>query len=301
MTLDNKNKSLIKKIAGILFPLIIMVLFLYFAFNNVDLAASVTLISEASLSWILIFILFFLLSHFLRAYRWQVIIHSVKSSTSITNMFGAVMVGYGVNCVIPRLGELYRALYLGRWENLSRSSMLGTIIVERVIDLLALGISVLISVLIYPGNLLNEISWLKSTLFFGFGGIFTLILFLFLIVRFKEKFYNGIIIFIGKLNQKIADKIAHIFHMLTEGFSTVKGFKNYFKVVLLTCIIMLLIRLRFIQWIYDAENGSISGSKFQYGMDSYDCKRLWNCYPYTGRNRLLPFYYNFCAGYCIRF
>ena len=51
------------------------------------------------------------------------------------------MVGYGVNCVTPKLGEVTRAVLLGKWEKLSRSSMFGTVILERVIDLISLGLS----------------------------------------------------------------------------------------------------------------------------------------------------------------
>ncbi len=93
------------------------------------------------------------------------------------------------------LGELYRGLFLGRWENISRSSMVGTIVLERVIDIIVLGFSVLISVAIYSGDLFKDVTWLKSTLYLGFFLIFLLVVFLYLLVKFKEKFYNIILEF----------------------------------------------------------------------------------------------------------
>jgi uncharacterized protein (TIRG00374 family) len=164
----------------------------------------------------------------------------VKKETSLVNLFGATMVGYGVNCVVPRLGELYRGLFLGKWENISRSSMVGTIVIERVIDIIVLGFSVLISVAIYSGDLFKDVVWLKSTLYLGFLIIFLLVVFLYLLVKFKEKFYNIILRYAGKISTKLADGLGRIFHLLTDGFASLKGRKNFISVILLSVAIMLL-------------------------------------------------------------
>ena len=217
----------IKKILSYVLPLILMLVFLFIAFDNIDLAEVWSILKEISLFWLFIYILVWLLSHLARAYRWKVIIQSVKKDTSLLNLFGATMVGYGVNCVVPRLGELYRGLFLGKWEEISRSSMVGTIVLERVIDIVILGFSVLISVIIYRGDLYSDITWLKSTLYIGFAMIIIMIIFLYLLVRFKEKFYNAILKLIGKASVKLADGLGRIFHLLTDGFSSIKGRKNY--------------------------------------------------------------------------
>jgi uncharacterized protein (TIRG00374 family) len=226
-----------------LLPLFLMVLFLYLAFKNIDFAKVTDILKTISVLWLLVYIFVWFLSHIARAYRWKVIIKSVKNNTSVLNLFGATMVGYGVNCVVPRLGELYRGLFLGKWEGISRSSMIGTIVLERVIDLLVLGFSVLLSVAIYSGNLLQEFAWLKSTLYLGFFVIFLMIIFLFLIVKFKSKFYDAIIKIVGKISTKVADALARIFHLLTDGFSSIKSAKNYMLVIILSALIMLLYAL----------------------------------------------------------
>ena len=129
-----------------------MFLFFYLAFKDVDFQSVFQILSQLSFSWVAVFLFAFFLSHFLRALRWKKMLDSTNPNTSILNLFGATMIGYGLNSIIPRLGELYRGFFAGKWENISRSAVLGTIIVERVIDILALGISVLISVLIYNGD-----------------------------------------------------------------------------------------------------------------------------------------------------
>lgn len=229
-----------KKILSYLLPFVLMVVFLYFAFRNVNFVDVVEIIKHISFFWYVVYLLVWFLSHLARAFRWRIIIHSVKEKTNITNLFGAIMVGYGVNCVIPRLGELYRGLFLGRWEDISRSSMVGTIVLERVIDILVLGFSVLISVAIFPGNLYQEVTWLQSTVYIGFILIFVLIAFLFALVKFKENFYNAILKIVGKFSGKIADGLGRIFHLLTDGFASLKGTRNFISVVLLSATIMFL-------------------------------------------------------------
>ncbi len=217
-----------------------MAVFLYLAFKDTDFSIVINILENISFGWYLVFLLVWLLSHLLRAYRWKIIIGSVKKDTSLLNLFGATMVGYGVNCVVPRLGELYRGLFLGKWEDISRTSMVGTVVIERVIDLLVLGISVMISIAIYSGNLYSEISWLRSTMYLGFAGILGLIVFLFLLVKFKEHFYNAILKFVGKFSTKIADGLGEAFHLLVDGFTSIEGTKNYLYIILLSFAIMLL-------------------------------------------------------------
>jgi len=233
----------VKSLAKYLLPLLLMLLFLYLAFNNIDFAKVLDILKTISISWLLLYIFVWFLSHVVRAYRWKSIIHSVKEDASMLNLFGATMVGYGVNCVVPRLGELYRGLFLGKWENISRSSMVGTIVLERVIDILVLGFSVLLSVVIYSGDLYAKVTWLKSTLYLGFFMIFLAILFLFLLVKFKEKFYNAILVVVGKISTKFADGLARIFHLLTDGFASIKDGKNFISVIFLSALIMFLYAL----------------------------------------------------------
>lgn len=239
MTSGNPTLHTIKKIAGYVFPFLLTGVFLYFAFRDVDLNKAFELISQISIPYLIIFLIVFYLSHYLRAVRWKIMISSVKKEVTIINAMGATMIGYGVNCVVPRLGELYRGLFLAKWEGISRTSMLGTIVVERIIDILALGVAILISVKIYSGDLYKDIDWLGSASIIGFVAIIFLIVFLYLTVRFKEKFYNAIVRFIGKISSHAAEKAAGAFHTLTEGFASLKTWQNYVLTFFFTVLIML--------------------------------------------------------------
>lgn len=239
MTSVKSGLHTIKKVTGYIIPFLLTGFFLYFAFKDVDISEAFHLISQISIPFLIIFLIVFALSHYIRAVRWKVMASSVKEDLSITNSLGATMIGYGVNCVVPRLGELYRGLFLARWEGISRTSMLGTIVVERIIDIIALGIAVLISVLVYSGDLYTEISWLGSALVFGTLGIVALIVILYFTVKLKEKFYDVIVKFIGKISITAGEKTANAFHTLTEGFAALRTPQSYIYTFILSIFIML--------------------------------------------------------------
>ena len=219
------------------------VIFLYIAFYNVNLGEVIDLVSGASLFWIIIFIVSVFIAHIIRAIRWKVILHTIKPDASLKNLFGALMIGYGVNCVTPKLGELTRAVFLGKWENLSRSSMLGTVVVERVIDVISLGLAVLVSAFLWRESLYQILPWLGTTLYFGGLMMLGIIIMIYLTIRFKEKFYGVIIKLFSKISEKWANKLGYIFEMLTEGFASLKGTKNYLFTIFLTIILLLVYAL----------------------------------------------------------
>ena len=149
------------------------------------------------------------------------------------------MVGYGVNCVLPRVGEISRAILIGKWEGLSRTSMFGTVIVERVIDLIFFGLTIIISVWM-SAEIFKSFPWLRLTLYISFVVLTIGIIFLYLTIKLKDKFYNIIIRILSRLSPQMATKLAYMFEMLTVGFASLKGSKNIINTILLSIAIMLL-------------------------------------------------------------
>ena len=239
MISDNTKKiPALRGFFNFLISIGLAVLFLYLAFRGVDFSKVMEQVSDASLFWMLIFVATVLLGHYIRAIRWKIILHSVKPDAKMKNLFGALMIGYGVNCVTPKLGEVTRAIMLGRYEKLSKSSMFGTVIVERVIDIIALGLSVLVSVFLWSSSLYETFPWLESALYLSAALMVIILLVIFLSVKLKEKFYGVFIKLVSKLSQKIADRLAYIFDMLIQGFTSLKGTKNYILTVIVTIILL---------------------------------------------------------------
>jgi hypothetical protein len=218
-------------------------IFLYIAFYDVNLSDVLEIIGQASVLWIVIFIVSIMIGHYIRALRWKYILYSVKPDIKMKNLFGALMVGYGVNCVTPKLGEVTRAVLIGKWEGLSRSSMFGTVIVERIIDIISLGTAVLISAFIWSESLYINFPWLESTLYITGIFITAVIVLIYFTVSLKEKFYGIIINLIKKFSLKLSEKVAYIFEMLTQGFASLKGARNYFFTIALTIILLLVYAL----------------------------------------------------------
>lgn len=233
------EKLTLKTIVNFLLSIALASVFLYVAFYDVNFSKVLEISSHANLLWLFVFILLNFIGHFLRTYRWKIILSSVKPDTKFKNLFGALMVGYGVNCVTPKLGEVTRAVLLGKWEGLSRSSMFGTVILERVIDVLFLVFSVLIAIFISAENIQQEFPWLMDAIYIAIILIFSLFLLIVVALTYKELFSSLINKTLGKISLKASDKITYIIQMLIAGLVSLKGTKNYLFTILLSFAIIL--------------------------------------------------------------
>lgn len=241
MISDNVKKiPALRGLINFLVSIALAAVFLYLAFADINLSEVIHLVSEASIFWILIFSVLIMLGHYVRTVRWKIILNSVKPTVKMWNLFGALMIGYGVNCVTPKLGEVTRAIMIGRYENLSRSSMFGTVIVERVIDIISMGAAVLISAFIWGENLYESFPWLEASLYISAALLIFVLILIYLSVKFKERFYGYVLKLIGKVSNKAAERFGYIFEMLIQGFTALKGTKNYL-LTFITTVVMILI------------------------------------------------------------
>lgn len=93
-----------------------------------------------------------LLSHFVRALRWQLLYEPLDCKPSLNNTFGSVVIAYLANLAFPRLGEVLRCATLRSSDNIPIEKSLGTVVTERCIDVLAFGVVVLIGMLAMYGQ-----------------------------------------------------------------------------------------------------------------------------------------------------
>jgi hypothetical protein len=109
-------------------------LFLWLAFRNVRIQEVFEYSKQIQFSWIIPFAISALFSHIFRAERWRLLIEHDKKGLDRVTLFSGVLVGYVMNLVGPRFGEVSRPLYVAKKENLSTSKLMGTIVLERIID-----------------------------------------------------------------------------------------------------------------------------------------------------------------------
>ena len=77
-------------------------------------------------------------SHYIRAERWRLLLGGTKLRAHRSTLFAGVMFGYLINIPFPRLGEISRPMYVAKQLGESNSKLIGTIVLERFIDVISM-------------------------------------------------------------------------------------------------------------------------------------------------------------------
>ena len=166
------------------------------------------------------------LSHISRAIRWKILMKPMGYSPGLLNTFCAVMVGYLANLAIPRLGEVLKCTILGKYEKVPTDKLIGTILVERAVDLISLLIIFIIA-LLSQANIIG--AYAKKTIvdkfFAGSIEYFLLkiffvvaaILFIYFLLKFLFRRFSHSVFII---------KIKNIITGIGIGLSTIRMLKN---------------------------------------------------------------------------
>jgi len=134
----------------LLFGLLLGAVFMFFAFRKVDFAQMGNAFKQANYWYLLLalFLLFF--SHWIRAVRWQYLMAPIQK-VKIKHLFTALIIGYMANTFTPaHLGEFLRAYVLGRKSQVKTSSIFGTIVIERIIDVFTLLFLMALAIVVFP-------------------------------------------------------------------------------------------------------------------------------------------------------
>ena len=180
---QSKNKGLINLLADpkSIIGLLISIGGIYWAFRDFHFAEFTASIQEVKIIYLVVATILLWGSVWLRALRWRWLFKK-ENSPSIPSLYRAELIGYFGNNVLPlRLGELLRSYIVGKENHLSKSFVIGTVVLERLMDMLALITLALLLLLIYP----LEESIRGYVLWSGIISIFTLIIFLFILPRIK--------------------------------------------------------------------------------------------------------------------
>ncbi|MCX6189736.1 MAG: lysylphosphatidylglycerol synthase transmembrane domain-containing protein [Bacteroidetes bacterium] len=194
---------------------------LYLTFKNTNLSK----ISESfyTLHWGYVFLCFVITmtAHFLRAWRWKLLLEPMGYKARLNTSFYAVMIGYLTNYAIPRGGELARCGVMFGTDKIPVDKLLGTVVTERIIDLLLLFV-IFILTLFFEFSTINsflnfEYLWLfYHNLFYALIG--TLIAFIAVSIVFRKA--------IAQFG--IVKKVISFLKGFTEGLLSVFKIKNQF-------------------------------------------------------------------------
>ena len=206
----------------IFFPPFLGIFFIYLSINITSIEERKLIISyikNADLKYIIISIIFGILSHLSRAFRWKYLLQPLGYNPKFINSILAVLISYIANLGIPRSGEILRATTLSSYEKIPFEKLFGTIVAERIVDLL-----ILLSLIFLTFSLQFDLIWeilnkrpiYLKTIFIGAPFLF----FVFFVIKW----------FLKKNNSKILLKIKAILKGFIEGIMSIKNMpsKNNF-------------------------------------------------------------------------
>jgi uncharacterized protein (TIRG00374 family) len=173
-------------------------------FNNADysylyIAAGIAVLGNAS-----------------RAYRWKFSLEHMGYTSSFRNNFMAISIGYVLNLTVPKSGEVSRALIVKKYNNIPFDKGFGTIVAERIVDLVVLLLFMLIAIFlqfnVVKSFILDKIP-LDKLLLFSAASAFFIILSVLLYCYSKSKF----ILSIKEKVSGLKEGVFSIFHMQKKG------------------------------------------------------------------------------------
>lgn len=225
-------KNQIGKWLTILIPLSIGIGIIYYQFTTLtsdEIARIKISFEKANYYYILLSLVIACVGYWSRAYRWKFALNHLGYQTKFSTNFFTVCISYLVNMTVPRSGEITRAALLKKYENVPFDKAFGTIVAERIVDLLIFFLFVFIGFVsqfdkIYQFLLSKNVSF-QSLIVTAIIGILLMVVFLLIwiyaewqiILKLKKKL-SGLIEGITTV-YKMKDKWKYIFHSFFIWFS----------------------------------------------------------------------------------
>lgn len=235
--MNDKKPSKINATLRILLPLLLGAGLLYLLYRNTNWGDVQKIIqSDLDYSWLAFSLVFGLLANVVRGLRWQLLIPPIvpegEAQPKLSNAILTVLGSYTINMGVPRAGELWRCAEYKRYEGLSFSSLLGTLINDRLADVMSL---LLILICVVVGH--QDFFWsffadnpekLERLQTFLASPYFLLVL-LVLLVSFA--------LFVYFVRKRPTAKLSQVVHSIIAGVSSIRAMKHRWLFVLYSLMI----------------------------------------------------------------
>ena len=214
--------------------LVVSVIFIALIFWNIDFRQLIQTFKIFNYKVLLLFVPLYVIGLYIRVIRWKYLLCR-DSKLTVKEAFFAFTTGNTLNSYLPaRAGDFWRAYHVGKKLNESKMKLLGSIILERIID----GISVLLilffAVLTYfKHQWILNITYIAAALFIGSLGAFYLVFKFNKISWFFEKISN--IHFLSRFKNQF-DRIASLLNKFMQGFQALNNPKCFSMAFLTSCI-----------------------------------------------------------------
>lgn len=230
----------LRTLTNFIIGIILTGILLFFAFRGTDFAALWGIIKNVKFWWVLTAFPLLMLSHYVRAWRWQLLLVPVKNRVGRGNAFSSLLIGYMANNIIPRVGEIVRPYMLGKVENISKASTFGTVFIERMIDLLSLLLGIGLLFLIFQRTLTDQFPW-WGTLSVIVTIVTAVAIIAISLLLYKREFMFRIArIFLFPFSDRVKQRSEKVFHSFIDGMMIIRRRSNLPSIIILTFVMWLL-------------------------------------------------------------
>ena len=223
----------------IVIGILVSILFLYLAFRRFDVEEGKRALKMANYYWLLPAVISYMFAFLMRGIRWRYLLLPIKKC-KISNLLSTIFIGFMANNLLPlRVGELIRAYINGKKENISKSSSLATIVVERAFDGVALVILLLAAFLFlgsgsYPQHSFPQ--WLKKMIYVAWFLFLGILILLYIMMRSKELTRKVIKYLFGFLKEPVLKKILNLTSSFIEGLNVLRQRR---EILIVSCLSIL--------------------------------------------------------------
>jgi len=182
---------------------------------------------DANYTIVIISALISILAHVIRAWRWDMLMKPIGHRISFKNSFAGVMIGYMVNYAVPRAGELSRCGVAAKYEKIPFAAALGTVITERIIDLILLMLLFFITLAVQFNELIGLTNiYVMQPLSAKFGGLLHNTLYLVILIVGVLAFVGVLFALRNKIKSLFTGKIGGLLKSFGDGLKSIKDLEK---------------------------------------------------------------------------
>lgn len=206
----------VKKTLKIVLPIVLGVFLVWYSYNFTtpeNRKQIIRYIQDADLFWVGLSVMIGILSHVSRAIRWNYLLEPMGYKPRISNNIIIILIAYLANLGIPRSGEVLRATALATYEQVPFEKGFGTIVTERIIDLLMLLLIIIIALFTQTAIILDILKVNGLSLSLGFLILGSGILGLFVFLAFLKRSSSGFALKLKRFLRGMLDGVLSILKM----------------------------------------------------------------------------------------
>ena len=210
--------------------ILLMLAFLYWAFKDIDGAEMWEVVVGLSPAWVVAIVLTTLLTLVLRAWRWTVLMRPF-ARIPWWDASLALAICYAANMVVPRSGEAVRALSLRWTRGTSISSVIATVVVERVLDMIWLILFVGASLLLLRSRINEAFPLLEPLCLAALAGCLLILIFLALISIYRERALQTVERQVARISPSIATRVGQLLGTFVHGLEALHRPSAYIELI----------------------------------------------------------------------